>query len=283
MTMLPPMEDVLWPLRGVLLFLRSPRWWIRPILGMLLALAAYIGIGLGVAWSLWPAPETTGLWWWMYAGIAIGLAVAAVLAAWVLTLPILMSFLLEDLARKANAYAKDHAQALPSLGALESFAGVEGGVDRAASHELPMMPGLLASLKVLGWTMPTRLGWMGISLVSGLIVPPLGVVISALGMGHIACIDATDIALGLRGFNGHDRLAALKTHRNEIRQAALTAGLLHLGLSATIIGWVLWLPGIVVGAALRTRSWTDAGGGQPLAAAPPSPAPAPVSGGSDGA
>jgi len=283
MTMLPPMDDVLWPLRGVLLFLRKPRWWARPILGMLLALTAFIGIGLGVAWSLWPAVETTGLWWWLYAGIAIGLAVASVVVAWVLLLPILMSFLLEDLARKANAYAKDHAQALPSLGAVQSFASVEGGVDRAASHELPMMPGLLASLKVLGWTMPTRLGWMGISLVSGLIVPPLGVVISALGMGHIACIDATDIALGLRGFNGHDRLAALKTHRNEIRQAALTAGLLHLGLSATIIGWVLWLPGIVVGAALRTRSWTDAGGGQPLAAVPPSPAPAPVSGGSDGA
>lgn len=281
--MLPPMDDVLWPLRGVLLFLRSPRWWVRPIIGMLLAFAAYIGVGLGVAWSLWPAPETTGLWWWMYAGIAVGVAVAAVLAAWVLTLPVLLSFLLEDLARKANAYAKDHANTLPSLGAAESLAGVVAGIDRAASHELPMVPGLLASLKVLGWTMPTRLAWMGSSLVSGLVVPPLGIVVSALGMGHIACIDAIDIALGLRGFDGQHRLAALKAHRNEIRQAALTAGLLHVGLSATIIGWVLWLPGVVVGAALRTRSWTDERGGQPSVAVPPSPAPAPAAGGSPGA
>jgi hypothetical protein len=144
-----------------------------------------------------------------------------------------------------------------------------------------MVPGLLASLKVLGWTMPTRLGWMGTSLVSGLIVPPLGVVVSALGMGHVACIDAIDIALSLRGFDGHHRLAALKAHRNEIRQAALTAGMLHLGLSATIIGWVLWLPGIVVGAALRTRAWDDArGGGEPLPILPTSPVPAPESGGS---
>lgn len=269
--MLPPMDDVLWPLRGVLLFLRSPRWWIRPILGMMLALAAYIGIGLGVAWSLWPSAEITGLWWWAYAGVAVGLAVAAVVVAWVLLLPILLSFLLEDLARKANAYARDHAEPLPSLGAAESLAGVVGGIDRAASHELPTVPGLLASLKVLGGTMPTRLTWMGSSLVSGLLVPPLGVVISALGMGHIACIDAIDIGLGLRGFDGQHRLAALKAHRNEVRQAALTAGLLHLGLSATIIGWVLWLPGIVVGAALRTREWSDARSAEPVV--PPMPEP----------
>ncbi len=275
--MLPPMEEVLWPLRGVLLFLRSPRWWIRPILGMLLALAAYIGLGLGVAWSLWPAAETTGLWWWMYAGIAVGLAVAAVLAAWVLLLPIVMSFLLEDLARKANAYAKEHAQALPSLGPAESLAGVMADIDRGASHELPTVPGLLASLKVVGATLPTRLTWMGSSLVCGLVVPPLGIVVSALGMGHIACIDAIDISLGLRGFDGNHRLAALKAHRTQIRQAALTSGMLHLGLSATGIGWVLWLPGIVVGAALHTQSWNDASGwdasGGPLA-----PTPAPESG-----
>ena len=271
------MDDVLWPLRGVLLFLRKPGWWVRPILGMTLTLAAFLGLGIGTAWGLWPDGQTvSGLWWWAYVGIAIGLAVATVLVAWVLLLPIVLSFLLEDLARKANAYAKDHANALPSLGAGEALAGVVGGIDRAASHELPMVPGLLASLKVLGWTLPTRFVWMGSSLISGFIVPPLGVVVSALGMGHIACIDAIDISLGLRGFDGHHRLAALKAHRSEIRQAALTAGMLHLGLSATIIGWLVWLPGIVVGAALRTRTWDDTSGGAPMTMASPSPSPAPV-------
>jgi hypothetical protein len=269
------MDDVLWPLRGVLLFLRSPRWWVRPIVGMVLTMAAFAGLGVGTAWWLWPDPaQTTGVWWWAYVGIAIGLAVAAVLVAWVLLLPIVLSFLLEDLARKANTYAKE--KGIPSLGAAESLAGMVARIDRAASHELPTVPGLLASLKVLGGTLPTRLGWMGTSFVSGLIVPPLGVVVSALGMGHIACIDAIDISLGLRGFDGHHRLAALKAHRNEVRQAALTAGLLHLGLSATIIGWLLWLPGIVVGAALRTRAWDDAGGG---GTEPSVPSPSPAGGG----
>ena len=170
--------------------------------------------------------------------------------AWVLLLPLLMSFLLEDLARKAVAYAK--AQAAKSSGA-DAFVAV----NRIASHELSMMPSILASLKVLGGTLPIRLGWISASFISGLIIAPLGVVISALGMGHIACIDAIDISLGLRGFTGANRLAALKAQRNEVRQAALTAGLLHLGLAVTVIGWLLWLPGIVVGAALRTRTWPD--------------------------
>lgn len=265
------MDDVLWPLRGVLLFLRSPRWWVRPMLGMMLALAAFIGLGIGVAWWLWPLAETTGWTWWLYAGIAVGLALAAVVVAWVLLLPLLLSFLLEDLARKANAYAKAHVRP----GELDALVTAP----RAASHELPMVPGLLASLKVLGGTLPVRLGWMATSFLSGLIVPPLGIVISALGMGHIACIDSIDIALGLRGFDGRQRLAALKEHRNEVRQSALTAGLLHLGLAATIIGWVVWLPGIVVGAALRTRAWEDPAGNDALA---PTPAPVPVSGGGAG-
>lgn len=273
--MLPPMEDVLWPLRGVLLFLRSPRWWIRPLLAMWLTMLAFLGIGIGVAWSLWPAPDITGAWWWLFSAVAIGLAVASVVIAWVLLLPIILSFLLEDLARKANAYAKQHAQALPSLGPAEALAGVVGGIDRAASHELPMVPGVLASLKVLGATLPTRLTWMGSSLVCGLVVPPLGIVVSALGMGHIACIDAIDISLGLRGFDGKHRLAALKAHRAQIRQASLTAGMLHLGLSATGIGWALWLPGIVVGAALHTRGWNDASGGE-ASGGPMAPVPAPT-------
>lgn len=244
------MEESLWPLRGVLLFLRSPRWWLRPMLGMMLALLAFIGIGLGVAWGLWPTVTTTGWTWWLYALMAVGLAVASVVVAWVLLLPMLMSFLLEDLARKAVAYAKAEAAKSPG-------ADVFTAVNRVASQELSMMPSVLASLKVLGGTLPIRLGWIGASFICGLIIAPLGVVISALGMGHIACIDAIDISLGLRGFTGANRLAALKVHRNEVRQAALTAGLLHLGLAVTVIGWLLWLPGIVVGAALRTRTWPD--------------------------
>jgi hypothetical protein len=240
----------------MLLFLRSPRWWIRPILGMTLALAAFIGVGIAVAWGMWPGPMDTGLWWWVWALVAVGVATASVLVVWVLLLPLLISFLLEDLARRASLYARSRDAAFP-------------GTDHG---ELAILPGMLASVKVLGATLPTRLGWMGGSFASGLVVPPLGVVVSALGMGHIACIDAVDIALGLRGLDGGERLAVLRAHRNDIRQAAFAAGLLHLGLAATVIGWVLWLPGIVVGAAMHTRSWERVPGnseGVPLVPAEP--------------
>jgi hypothetical protein len=76
-------------------------------------------------------------------------------------------------------------------------------------------------------------------------------------MGHIACIDACDIALSLHGLDGQHRLDALISHRSDLRQAGIMAGLLNLGLAMTVIGWVLWLPGIVVGAVIRTQSWSE--------------------------
>jgi hypothetical protein len=250
------MEELLWPLRGVWLFVRTPSWWVRPLLTILILQAALFGIGLLIIWLLWPT-EASGLMWWLSVGLAIGLAFASVLFTWTLMLPLLMSFLLEDLARKANAYAKALEAHQPSHGS-EIPSSTAQALIKQDEHELAMVPGLLAGLKVMTATLPLRFGWMGASLITGIIISPLGAVVSAIGMGHIACIDAVDISLSLRGRNGNQRLAALHAHRLELRQAAVGAGLLHIALSVTVIGWLLWLPGIVVGAALRTRSWTDA-------------------------
>jgi hypothetical protein len=247
------MQEVLWPIRGAWLFLRHPQWWIRPLVGMSLALATFIGLGVSTAWWLWPIQAEVGwlFWWWSL--FAVGMGFAVVVMAWVLSLPILMSLLLEDLARRVLIYLKQNAGVAPP----KISSSTEHQHQPLTPSELPLIPGVLASLKVLGGTLVPRVGWMGASLVSGLIIPPSGVVVSALGMGHIACIDACDIALSLHGLNGERRLAALRAHRNEIRQAALTAGIVNLALAVTVIGWVIWLPGIVVGAVLRTQEWEE--------------------------
>jgi hypothetical protein len=146
------------------------------------------------------------------------------------------------------------AVTLPTIHGEKNLAAV---LQSLQEKELPILQSLLASLKVMGGTLLPRLGWMGASFVSGFIVPPAGVVVSAVGMGHIACIDACDIALSLHGLDGQHRLDALISHRSDLRQAGIMAGLLNLGLAMTVIGWVLWLPGIVVGAVIRTQSWSE--------------------------
>lgn len=224
---------------------------------MFLCLCAFIGLGISTAWWLWPSEADSGWLYWWWSLFAVGMGGVVVVSAWVASLPVLMSLLLEDLARQVLHYIKQNGVPLTHLGAVETSSNVVTGIDKVLHNELPMLPGVLASLKVLGGTLVPRLGWMGASLLSGLVVPPSGIVVSALGMGHIACIDACDIALSLHGLDGERRLLALRAHRNEIRQAALTAGMLNLGLAATIIGWIIWLPGIVVGAVLRTQSWAE--------------------------
>jgi hypothetical protein len=251
------MQDVLWPVRGVWLFLRHPRWWIRPLAGMFLSLCAIIGLGIFTAWWLWPGAADVGWLYWWWSLFAVGMGCAVVVITWVVSLPVLMSLLLEDLARQVLRYTKQYPVTFPHLTGSEKLSDLATGIEKMSEAELPMLPGLLASLRVLGGTLVPRLGWMGASLLSGIVVPPSGIVVSALGMGHIACIDACDIALSLHGLDGEHRLSALRAHRNEIRQAALTAGVLNLGLAATIIGWIVWLPGIVVGAVLQTQSWAE--------------------------
>jgi hypothetical protein len=251
------MDDILWPLRGVLLFLRHPSWWLRPMVGMLFGLLIFIGIGFSAGWFLWPSAELIGWSFWWRVAVAIGVGGAALVMSWVLFLPIILSILLEDLAR--TVLRQSATLTLPHLGPQLETAGkfAQLASNAAQPNELPFVPGLLASLRVIAGTLGPRFGWMGAAFVSGIIVPPSSVVVSALGMSHIACIDACDIAMSLRGFSGEQRLQALAAHRKEIRQAALTAGIMNLGLGATVIGWLIWLPGIVVGAVLRTRAWEE--------------------------
>jgi hypothetical protein len=251
------MDDILWPLRGVLLFLRHPSWWLRPMLGMLFGLLIFLGIGFSVGWFFWPSAELIGWSFWWRVAVAIGVGGAALVMSWVLFLPIILSLLLEDLARTVLRHSA--TLTLPHLGlhhaTAEKLAQLAANV--VQPNELPFVPGLLASLRVVSGTLGPRFGWMGAAFISGIMVPPSSVVVSALGMSHIACIDACDIAMSLRGFTGEQRLRTLAAHRKEIRQAALAAGIMNLGLGATVIGWLVWLPGIVVGAVLRTRAWEE--------------------------
>ena len=70
-------------------------------------------------------------------------------------------------------------------------------------------------------------------------------------MGRIAVVDAYDIALGAQGFTSDQRLAFYASRGPFFSGSALTAGLLQVGLAFTLLGWLLWMPALVCGAALR--------------------------------
>ena len=93
---------------------------------------------------------------------------------------------------------------------------------------------LAAGIAVVIRTLPLRLRWLMVALL-GLFTGP-----------------AAPFALGVRGLDSAQRMARYADERNALRGAAMTAGALQLGLAFTFVGWLLWLPSLVCGAALLT-------------------------------
>lgn len=220
-----------WPLTGIWLFLRSPRWWFRPLIASLLGWLALLGLAIGMLWLRWPVAEVGGWGWWWQVFLAIGFAGAALVAGWLVVLPIVMSLAMESLARAALRAA-----------------GVE-------PVELPVWRSVGAGLRVMGNTLPMRLGWAGAGVALGLVLGPVGAVVGAIGMGQVACLDALDLALSLRGLDGIARVRVLAARRRARLEAGALAGIANLLAATTLVLWPLWLPGLVVGAAQEVATW----------------------------
>ena len=214
-----------WPIRGLLLFLRHPSWWLRPILGSLIGWLAVIGVGTAISWWQWPLPEVTGWHHWLGVCIALALGFATALAAWALILPLILWFALAGLARQAYRSTGREPRELDVLR--------DGG----------------ASMRVVLNTIPHRLGAVGIGAVGGF-AGPVGVILAAIATTYVVSLDAWDLALSVAGRKGLDRLAVLRDRRLERTIGVVVGGLLLLGLSVTVIGLLLWLPALVCGAAV---------------------------------
>lgn len=240
-----PMRGTFWPIQGLGTFLKYPVLWRRPLAALLVSWIALIGAGGGVAWWWWPVGTANWWPWPLHLFLAIGLGIAAALLAWILILPLVMSFALEHLAREVQR----RAGAVPA-------------------NEESILAALGSALTLTMRTLPLRLGWTGLALLSSFF-GPLGLLVGAFGMAHLACIDAFDMALAVRGLSGAQRREAMRAHRDEIVQGAMAGAVMNLGLGVTVLGWILWLPAMVSGAALRVLSW-------PEVAALASPAPVQV-------
>ena len=85
----------------------------------------------------------------------------------------------------------------------------------------------------------------------------------------------------MRGLPGPRRREAMRAHREEIIQGAMAGAVMNLGLGVTVLGWILWLPAMVSGAAVRVLSWPETAilatseGGSPETSAPPRSLPPP--------
>jgi hypothetical protein len=251
------MTDALWPLTGLLRFASTPAWWLRPLCVAAALGSALLATAVAVAWWRWPGAEATGWHAWLGGAFAIGQAAAVVLACWLVLMPLILGLIMDALVHQVHRHHGVPAVILPAA-----------------------WPALLASLRVTAGTVTPRLLWGVGGVVLSLCAGPIGAVLAAFGIAHIACLDALDLGLAARGLDGAARLRALHAHRQEVLVGSLVAGALNLALAATVIGWLLWLPALVTGAAKEVLGWPEVApprGAPPLLAAPaPGPAPAPA-------
>lgn len=165
---------------------------------------------------------------------SLGLAGGAAVLVGMVLQPVLMIFALDAIAR---ARFRD--------------AGL------APVAEEPVWRALGSALRVVLNTMPLRLAAVTTAFLAPLIAGPFGLALAAVVVAQVALIDAVDTALAVRGLTGAQRIAALAAHRAELRAALPAATLTNIGLSLTVLGWLLWLPALVAGAATTASTWPE--------------------------
>ena len=223
-----------WPITGLFTVLRRPSLLGWPILALLVSWAAVLALFTAVLIAYRPAPDLgffaalVGYLW------ALSLAGgSAVLLAMILQ-PLVMTFALDAIARSHFL----------SLG----FPPVQ---------EEPIWRAVTSALRVIINTMHLRVGSVIVAFLAPLIIGPFGLLVAAVAVAHVAVIDAVDTTLAVRGLSGAERLSVLATHRGDLRAALLTAALSNIGLSLTVVGWLLWLPSLVAGAVITVSTWLE--------------------------
>jgi hypothetical protein len=223
-----------WPLNGLLFFLSRPRLWARPLAAVAVGWGLIIAVSFGVSAGAFPSWQLP--WWdWLLLTLkAVGYGIAVFLALWVSVVPLLLSLAFEHLARAAQR-----------------------DVGAGPVVEEPLARSLVSTCQVVLGTMLPRIFWLLLSVAAIFLAGPVSVVVGAIGMAAIGVIDAVDVALAVRGVPGSRRLAIMRAHRGALRTGALLAAALNLALGLTIVGWLLWLPALVCGAAVLVLQWPE--------------------------
>jgi len=225
------MNSLLWPWHGLQRFVKTPRWWFNALLG---SAGGLIGVGViatVLVWWYWPAADgdqQPGLGAWF--GVA-----SKVISALVGFLALVLPF------TKGGA---GRALLRPVL----RTQGID--IDKRAGKR-----SFTAQLRYLLMTAGWRVFWVVAVVAAAWYHRYLGMVVGLWALGHLMCTDACDQALMLRGREFAERRWALAKRSPLLLAAGALAGALAGLLGITVFGWLLWAPGVFIGAALWVAEW----------------------------
>lgn len=207
----------IWPLRGLLDLAVRPKLWRAVIGGSWLANLVIILVALGSLLWYWPFEEA-GLNW-----REIGLWGMTVSGTFVLLVP-----LMRGKAGRAVMfpYLEEHGRPVEGL-----TRGIGGQI--------------VYTFK----TLPLRVLWILAALGAAQLHPLLGVVVSALAVGHLSVIDALDQALIACGCEAEARRRLRGPLFGELLFAGLAAAAMFSVATISVFGCLVLIPAIFIGAA----------------------------------
>ncbi|MCH9613728.1 MAG: hypothetical protein SP1CHLAM54_07370 [Chlamydiia bacterium] len=213
------------PLDGFKAFVTRPFLWFGPLLWSLLTVFLLAALFFVVMVKTWPTTSSNAH---HILGVlkAFGYGMFAVLLAWIVVFPFVLAIAFEGMLGK---FFLEKRISVQSEGVMRS----------------------IQSAIFITWkTLLIRLSWGGVTILSIWFMPPLGIFITNMAIAHIALLDGSDLALSMVGRDRHFRLDWIKRHSFRLFMGAFVGGILSLLLSITMIGWLFFLPGMYLGAAM---------------------------------
>ncbi|MCH9633061.1 MAG: hypothetical protein S4CHLAM6_14120 [Chlamydiae bacterium] len=223
----------LWPFRGLSYFVAHPKMWWLPILTTFILTIILLAVFLFVMVITWPSLDMTfwiKLWHILK---SFGYSTTALLVAFIVLMPIVLTLALDKMVRKILLNEEGRT--------------FEVGFFRS------IYSGTIIFFKTLFW----RIFWPIVGLIGVIFLGPIGAFISQLGIGHLAIIDGVDLTLALKGLSTDQRISLYKKKRGEIFCMGFFAAILSMGLSITVVGWLIWIPSVFTGTALWVKDWPE--------------------------
>lgn len=223
----------LWPFQGLGYFVTHPRLWWLPLFATFFLTVILMSIFAFVMILAWPKVDAS-FWIKLWEILkAFGYSTAALLIGFVVLMPFLVTLVLDKMVRKILVIENKQVM---EVSFFKSF-----------------YSGAVIFLKTFFW----RIFWPVVGILGAIFLGPIGAFISQLGMGHLAVIDGVDLTLALKGLNTSDRLHHYRQKRGPIFVMGFFAAVLSMCLSITVIGWLLWIPAVFVGATLWVCEWPE--------------------------
>lgn len=223
----------MWPFRGFGYFITHPRMWAIGLFSTLILALLLLAVFLFVMIVTWPNLDTN-FWHKLWDILkSLGFSTTAMLFAFIVLMPLMLTVALDKMVRKVILYEENQV--------------VETTFFRS------VYSGTVVFFKTIFW----RIFWPIVGLVAAIFLGPIGAFISQVGIGHLAAIDAVDLALALKGYKAQKRMELHHQKAGQIFGLGVSAGILSLGLSVTVLGWILWIPAIFTGATLWVLEWPE--------------------------